>query len=98
MREPKSVMVGVRWRGRWDVIWFCRDKWELEVQVVKDLVVDGSEVLKFKLGIPSMESLKESDFIIVQERPLEDVGDPLALLCMCRWVVNVAGNGRLIVR
>ena len=91
-------MVGIRQRGWWNVIWFSRNKWELEVQVVKDLVVDGSEVLKFKLGVSGMESLKESDFIVVQERLLEDVSDPLTLLCMCRRVVNVAGNGGLIIR
>ena len=89
--------MGIWWRGRWDIIWFSRDKQELEVQVVKDLVVDSSEVLKFELGILGTESLEESDFVIVQERPLEDVSDPLTL-CVHRWVVNVAGNGRLIVR
>ena len=91
-------MVGIWWRGQWDVIWFSRDKRELEVQVVKDSVVDSSKVLKFKLGILSTESLEESDFVVVQERPLEDVGDPLMLLCMCWQVVNVARNSGLIVR
>ena len=91
-------MVGIQQRGQWDVIWFSGDKRELEVQVVKDLVVDSSEVLKFELGVPGTESVKESDFVVMQERPLEDVGDPLMLLCVCWWVVNVAGNGGLIVR
>ena len=27
----KSVMAGIRQRGRWDVIGFSRDKWEFEV-------------------------------------------------------------------
>ena len=98
MRELKSVTVGIWWRGWWDVIWFSRDKQELEVQVVKDSVVDGSEVLKFELGVLGTESLEESDFIVMQERPLEDVSNPLMLLCMCWQVVNVAGNGGLIVR
>ena len=98
MREPKSVTAGIQWRGWWNVVWFSGDKWELEVQVVKDSVVDGSEVLKFKPGILGMESLEESDFIIVQERLLKDVSDPLTLFCMRQQVVNVAGNGGLIVR
>ena len=91
-------MVGIQQRGQWDVIWFSGDKRELEVQVVKDSVVDSSEVLKFELGVSGMESLKEGDFVVVQERPLKDVGNPLTLLCMHWWVVNVAGNGRLTVR
>ena len=91
-------MVGIQQRGQWDVIWFSGDKRELEVQVVKDSVVDSSEVLKFELGVSGMESLKEGNFVVVQERPLEDVGNPLTLLCMHWWVVNVAGNGRLTVR
>ena len=45
-------------------------------------MVDSSEVLKFELGVPGTESLKESNFIVMQERPLKDVGDPLMLLCM----------------
>ena len=98
MRELKSVMVGIWQRRRWNVIWFSKDKQELEVQVIKDSVVDSSEVLKFELGVLGTESLEESNFIIVQERPLEDVGDPLMLLCVCWWVVNVAGNGGLVVR
>ena len=91
-------MAGIwRW-GWWDIIWFSRDKWEFEVQVVKDSVVDSSEVLKFELGVPGTESLEESDFVIVQERPLKDVSDPLMLLCVCWQVVHVGRNGGLIVR
>ena len=45
-----------------------------------------------------MEPFKESDFVVVQEWPLEDVGDPLTLLCV-RWrVIDVAGNGGLSIR
>ena len=50
------------------------------------------------LGISGMEPLKESNFIVMQERLLEDVGDTLMLLCMRRWVLNVAGNDGLIIR
>ena len=98
MRELKSVTAGIWWRGQWDIIWFSGDKRELEVQVIKDSVVDGSEVLKLELGVSGTEPLKESNFIVMQERPLEDVGDPLTLLCVRQWVVNVAGNGGLICK
>ena len=88
-------MVGIQQRGQWDVIWFSGDKWELEIQAVKDSVVDGSEVLKFELGVLGTKPFKEGDFVVVQERSLEDVSDPLTLLCVCWQVVNVTGNGRL---
>ena len=94
----KSVTAGIWWWGWWDIIGLGGDKWELEVQVVKDSVVDSGEVLKFELGVPGTESLEESDFVIVQERPLKDVGDPLMLLCVRQQVVHVGGNGGLIVR
>ena len=58
----------------------------------------GSEPLEFELDVSCMEPLKESDFVVVQERLLKDVSDSLMLLCM-RWqVVDVARNGRLNVR
>ena len=60
--------------------------------------MDSSEVLKLELGVSGTEPLKESNFIIMQERLLEDVSDPLTLLCMHRRVVNVARNGGLFVR
>ena len=89
-------MVGIRQRGWWDVIRDRSDERELEVEVVEDLVVDGSKVLKFKLGVPGTEPFKEHDFVIVEERPLKNVGNPLTLLCV-RWrVVDVAGNGGLL--
>ena len=96
MREPKSVTAGIRWRGRWDVIWDRGNERELEVEVVEDPVVDGSKVLEFELGVPGTEPFKECDFIVMEERPLKNVGDPLMLLCMRRWVVDVARNGRLL--
>ena len=61
-------------------------------------MVYASESLEFELEVSCSEPFKESDFIVVQERPLEDVGDPLTLLCVCRWIIDVAGNGGLNVR
>ena len=94
-REPKLVTAGIRQRGWWDVIWDRGDERELEVKVVEDLVVDGSKVLKFKLGVPGTEPCKERDFIVVEERPLENVSDPLMLLCVRRQVVDVTRNDGL---
>ena len=95
MRELKSVMAGIRQRRWWDVIGDRRDERELEIEIVEDSVVNSSESLEFELEVSCTEPLKESDFVVVQERLLKNVGDPLALLCV-RWrVVNVAGNGRL---
>ena len=95
-REPKSVMAGIRWRGQWDVIWDRGNERELEVEVIEDPVVDSSKVLEFKLGVPGMEPFKERNFIVVEERPLKNVSDPLTLLCVRQRVVDVAGNGRLL--
>ena len=72
----KSVTVGIRWRGQWDVVRLGGDKWELEVQVIKDTMVDCSEVLKFELGVPGTEPFKECDFVVGEERSLKDVCDP----------------------
>ena len=91
-------MAGIQKRGRWDVVRDRRDKGALEVEIVEDVVVYASESLEFKLDVSCTEPLKEGNFVIMQERLLKDVGDPLALLCMCQQVVNVAGNGGLIVR
>ena len=55
----------------------------------------ASELLEFELGVPRSKPFEKSDFVVVQERPLKDVGDPLTLLCMHQRVVNVAGNGGL---
>ena len=93
--KPKSVMAGMRWRGRWAVVGFGGDKGKLEIQVVKDAMVDCGEVLKFKLGVPGTEPFKECNFVVGKERLLEDVCNPLTLLCVRRRVVNVTGNGGL---
>ena len=95
MREPKSVTAGIWWRGRWDVVWFSGDKRKLEIPVVKDSVVDGGEMLKFELGIPGTKPFKECDFVVVKKRLLEDVSDPLTLLCVRRRVVDMSRNGGL---
>ena len=89
------VTAGIQRRGQWDVVGFSGDKGELEIQVVKDTVVDCGEVLKFELGVPSTEPFEECDFIVREERSLKDVCDPLTLLCMCRRVIDVTGNGGL---
>ena len=57
--------------------------------------MDGSEVLEFELGVSGTKPFEEGNLVVVQERSLEDVSDPLALLCVRRRVVNVAGNGGL---
>ena len=61
-------------------------------------MVYASEPLEFELEVSCPEPFEESNFVVVQERSLEDVGDPLTLLCVCRWVIDVAGNGGLDVR
>ena len=88
-------MAGIQQRGRWDVVGFSRDKGKLEIQVVKDAMVDCGEVLKFELGVPGMEPLEEHNFIVGKERSLKDVCDPLMLLCVRRQVIDVTGNGGL---
>ena len=93
--KPKSVTAGIQQRGRWDVVRFGGDKGELEIQVVKDTMVDCGEVLEFKLGVPGMEPFEERDFVVREERSLKDVCDPLTLLCVCWWVIDVTGNGGL---
>ena len=98
MREPKPVMAGIwRW-GWWGVVRNRGNKGALEVEVIEDAVMYASESLEFELEVPCSEPFEESDFVVVQERLLKDVGDPLMLLCM-RWrVIDVAGNGGLSVR
>ena len=95
-RELKSVTAGIQQRGRWEVIRDGSDERELEVEVIEDLVVDGSKVLEFELGVLGMEPFKERDFVVVEERLLKNVGNPLMLLCMRRRVVDVARNGGLL--
>ena len=89
-------MAGIWWRGRWDVIGFSGDKGELEVEIIEDTVMYASESLEFELEVPCSKPFEKSDFVVVQERPLKDVGDPLTLLCMHQRVIDVAGNGRLM--
>ena len=93
--EPKSVTAGIRRRGQWDVIGFGRDEGELKVEIIEDAVMYASESLKFELEVSRSEPFEESDFVVVQEWPFEDVGDPLTLLCVSRRVVDMAGNGGL---
>ena len=95
MTKPKSVTAGIQRRGRWDVVGFSGDKGKLEIQVVKDTMVDCSEVLEFELGVPGMEPFEERNFIVGQERSLKDVCDPLTLLCMRRRVIDMTGNDGL---
>ena len=95
MTKPKSVTAGIRRRGQWDIVGFGGDKGKLEVQVVKDTMVDCGEVLEFKLGVPGMEPFEERNFVIGEERSLKDVCDPLTLLCVRRRVIDVTRNGGL---
>ena len=88
-------MAGIRQRGQWDIVGDRRDKGALEVEIVEDAVVYASESLEFELDISCMEPLEKSNFVIVQERSLEDIGDPLTLLCVRRQVIDVTGNGGL---
>ena len=95
MREPKSIMVGIQWRGQWDIIGDRGDEQELEVKVVEDTVVYCSEVLEFELGGLCSEPLKEGNLVIMRVRSLEDVDVPLALFSVSWRVVDVAGNDGL---
>ena len=58
-------------------------------------MVYSSEVLEFELGIPCSKPFKEHDFVIVKERLLEDVSNPLTLLCVHQQVVDMARNDGL---
>ena len=93
--KPKSVTVGIRQRGQWDVVGFGGDKGKLEIQVVKDTMVDCGEVLEFELGVLGTEPFKERNFVVGKERLLKDVCNPLMLLCVRRQVIDVTGNGGL---
>ena len=93
--EPKSVTAGIRRRGQWDVVQFSGDKGELEIQVVKDTMVDSGKVLELELGGLCSEPLEECNLVIMEIGALEDVKVPLMLLCVSRRVVDVAGNGGL---
>ena len=89
-------MAGIRCRGWWDVIRDRGNERALEVEIIEDVMVYASEPLEFELDVSCMEPLKESDFIIMEERPLKNVGNPLTLLCVRQRVVDVAGNGGLL--
>ena len=97
MTKPKSVMAGIWQRGQWDIVGFRGDKRKLEIQVIKDLMVDGCKPVELKLCNLSSEPFDKSDFIVVEVGSLEDIEVPLTLLCMCRWVVDMTGNGGLII-
>ena len=93
--KPKSVTAGIQRRGWWDVVGFGGDKGKLEIQVVKDPMVEGGEVLELELGVPGTEPFKEHNFVVGDKRSLKDVCDPLTLLCVRRRVIDVTGNGGL---
>ena len=90
--------MGIRWRGQWDVVGDRGNKRAPEVEVVEDMVVYGSEPLEFELEVSCMEPLKESDFVVMQERSFKNISDPLTLLCVRQQVIDVAGNDGLNVR
>ena len=90
--------MGVQWRGWCNVVRDRRDEQELGVEIIEDAVVYGSEVLELELGIPCTKPFEESNLVVVEERSLKDVSDPLTLLCMRWWVVDMAGNDGLIVK
>ncbi|KIM52955.1 hypothetical protein SCLCIDRAFT_32234 [Scleroderma citrinum Foug A] len=92
-----NVFAGIWQRGRWDVVGDRGNKGALEVEIIEDAVVYASESLEFELEVSCTEPLEESNFVVVQEGSLKNVSDPLMLLCMRRWVIDVAGNGGLIV-
>ena len=93
--KPKSVTAVIWRRGGWDVVGFGRDEGKLEIQVIKDPMVDGGEVLKLELGGLCSEPLEECNLVVVEIGVLGDVEVPLTLLCVSQWVVDMAGNGGL---
>ena len=94
-REPKSVTVGIWRRGRWGIVRDRGNKGALEVEIVEDMVMYASELLEFELDVSCSEPFEESNFVVGEERSLKDICDPLTLLCVCRRVVDVAGNDGL---
>ena len=90
--------MGIRQRGQWDVVGDRGNKGALEVEIVEDVVVYASESLEFELDVSCMEPFEKSNFVIVQKGALKDISDSLPLLCMRRWVVDVAGNGGLSIQ
>ena len=90
-------MAGIRRRGRWDVIGLGWDEWELEVEIEEDAVVYCCKVLEFKLGGLCSEPLKKGNLVVMEVGSLEGIEVPLLLLSMGWWVVDMAGNGGLMV-
>ena len=61
-------------------------------------MVYASEPLEFELEVSCAEPFEERNLVVGEEGSLEDVCDPLTLLCVRRRVIDVAGNGGLNVR
>ena len=93
--KPKLVTAGIWQRGWWDVVSFGRDKQEFEIQVVKDLMVDGCEPVKLKLCSLGSEPFKKGDLVVMKVGSLKDVEVPLMLLCVRQRVVDMSGDGGL---
>ena len=66
MTKPKPVMAGVWQRGQWDIVRFRGNKQEFEIQVIKDLMVDGHEPVKLELCSLGSEPFDKSDFVIME--------------------------------
>ena len=90
-------MAGIRRRGRQDVIGLGWDEWELKVEIKEDAVVYCCEVLEFKLGGLCSEPLEKGNLIVVEVGSLKGIEVPLPLLSVGQWVVDMAGNGGLMV-
>ena len=90
-------MAGIRWRGWQDVIRLRWDERELKVEIKEDAVVYCCEVLKFELGGLCSEPLEKGNLVIVEVGSLEGIEVPLPLLSVGRQVVDMAGNGGLMV-
>ena len=86
MRELKSVMAKIQWRGQWDVIGDRSNEWELEIEIIEDTVVYGGEMLEFKLGGLRSKPFEEGNLVIMKVRLLKDVDVPLSLLSVSQWV------------
>ena len=96
-REPKSVTAGI-WRSGWrDIIGLGWDEWELKVEIEEDAVVYCCKVLEFELGGLCSEPLEKGNLIVVEVGSLKGIKVPLPLLSMGRRVVDMAGNGGLMV-
>ena len=59
--------------------------------------MDSGKVLEFKLGGLRVEPFEKGNLIIMKVGSLKDVEVPLMLLFMSWQVIDVAGNGGLIV-